>query len=101
MTKVDPQLAREFAVDVVRQLRAAGHQALWAGGCVRDQLMRTPPKDYDVATDATPPTLERYLYQFRLGPDKQTISKLLACMTPDRKALWAGAKSDRVEEGGY
>src|SRR5438309_19982 len=35
---VDPQHARDFAVDVVRALRAAGHQALWAGGCVRDQL---------------------------------------------------------------
>jgi len=51
---LDPKLARDFAVEVVRQLRTAGHQALWAGGCVRDQLMGTPPKDYDVATDAAP-----------------------------------------------
>jgi tRNA nucleotidyltransferase/poly(A) polymerase len=54
MPAVDPKLAREFAVDVVRQLRASGHQALWAGGCVRDQLMDALPKDYDVATDAAP-----------------------------------------------
>jgi poly(A) polymerase len=45
---------REFALDVVRQLRAAGHEALWAGGCVRDQLLGLPPKDYDVATSAHP-----------------------------------------------
>jgi poly(A) polymerase len=45
---------REFAIDVVRKLRAAGHQALWAGGCVRDQLMGLEPHDYDVATDARP-----------------------------------------------
>jgi poly(A) polymerase len=45
---------REFATDVVRTLRAAGHQALWAGGCVRDQLLGRDPHDYDVATDATP-----------------------------------------------
>ena len=31
-----------------------GTQACWAGGCVRDQLMGTQPKDYDVATDAAP-----------------------------------------------
>ena len=31
-----------------------GHQALWAGGCVRDQLLGLTPKDYDVATDAAP-----------------------------------------------
>lgn len=45
---------REFAIAVVRKLRAAGHQALWAGGCVRDQLMGLAPHDYDVATDARP-----------------------------------------------
>ena len=54
MHATDPILAREFAVDVVRRLRAAGHAALWAGGCVRDQLMDGMPKDYDVATDAAP-----------------------------------------------
>lgn len=50
----DPQHARRFALDVVRRLRAAGFQALWAGGCVRDDLLGRTPKDFDVATDATP-----------------------------------------------
>jgi poly(A) polymerase len=45
---------REFAKSVVRGLRAAGFQALWAGGCVRDELLGLQPADYDVATDATP-----------------------------------------------
>lgn len=54
MATVDPVLARRFAVQVVRRLREFGHVALWAGGCVRDQLMGQMPKDYDVATDATP-----------------------------------------------
>jgi poly(A) polymerase len=45
---------REFALAVVRRLRDAGHQALWAGGCVRDQLLGRAPKDYDVATSALP-----------------------------------------------
>src|SRR6187401_268306 len=54
MRSVDPVPARQFAVEVVRQLREAGHQALWAGGCVRDQLLGLTPKDYDVATDAVP-----------------------------------------------
>ncbi|MEZ6062032.1 MAG: CCA tRNA nucleotidyltransferase [Planctomycetaceae bacterium] len=45
---------RRFAVDVVKKLRAAGFQALWAGGCVRDAMLGLPPKDYDVATDAKP-----------------------------------------------
>ena len=50
----DPALSRQFAIDVVATLRAVGHQALWAGGCVRDQLLGKTPKDYDVATDAEP-----------------------------------------------
>jgi poly(A) polymerase len=45
---------REFATDVVKRLRDAGHQAFWAGGCVRDYLLGLSPKDYDVATDARP-----------------------------------------------
>jgi poly(A) polymerase len=45
---------REFAIEVVRRLREAGHEALWAGGCVRDELLGQVPKDYDVATAAPP-----------------------------------------------
>lgn len=48
----DPR--REFAISVVQQLRDAGFQSLWAGGCVRDQLLGKEPKDYDVATNALP-----------------------------------------------
>lgn len=51
---IDPAEARKFAVEVVRELRAAGFEAFWAGGCVRDQLLGHEPKDYDVATSATP-----------------------------------------------
>lgn len=48
------EASRHFAVDVVRQLRHAGFDALWAGGCVRDHLIGRTPKDYDVATSARP-----------------------------------------------
>ncbi len=50
---------RDFAIDVVRRLREAGFQALWAGGCVRDQLLGLSPKDFDVATDARPDDVQR------------------------------------------
>lgn len=45
---------REFAIQVAQTLQNRGHQGLWAGGCVRDQLLGRQPKDYDVATNATP-----------------------------------------------
>jgi tRNA nucleotidyltransferase/poly(A) polymerase len=49
-----PNPSRAFALEVVRKLRAANFEALWAGGCVRDELLGITPKDYDVATSATP-----------------------------------------------
>ena len=45
---------RMFAIDVVRGLQAAGHEAVFAGGCVRDELLGLAPDDYDVATSALP-----------------------------------------------
>ena len=45
---------REAAIHVVQKLVSAGHQALLAGGCVRDALLNKEPKDYDVATSARP-----------------------------------------------
>lgn len=43
---------------IVRRLRSAGHQALLAGGCVRDLLRAEEPQDYDVATSAHPDQVE-------------------------------------------
>jgi poly(A) polymerase len=42
------------ALAIVRRLRDAGHQAFFAGGCVRDLLLGLEPRDFDVATSATP-----------------------------------------------
>jgi len=42
------------AREIVVKLRGAGHQAYFAGGCVRDLLLGISPKDFDVATSATP-----------------------------------------------
>lgn len=41
-------------MDTVRTLRQKGFEALWAGGCVRDRLLGQTPKDYDIASTATP-----------------------------------------------
>jgi len=55
----DPERARQFAVEVVIRLRADGHEAVWAGGCVRDELLGRIPADYDVATSARPDAVRR------------------------------------------
>ncbi len=47
------------AVEIVRALRRAGHEAYLAGGCVRDRLLGRQPSDYDVATSAPPDAVRR------------------------------------------
>ncbi len=54
MPRASGNPARERALRVVRRLRGAGHEALFAGGAVRDRLLGRTPRDYDVATSARP-----------------------------------------------
>jgi poly(A) polymerase len=42
------------AQKVIRHLTRSGHKAYLVGGCVRDLLLGRSPKDFDIATDATP-----------------------------------------------
>ena len=50
---------RDNARSIVQRLRSAGFQAYWVGGCVRDLVMGREPKDYDVATDASPDDVQK------------------------------------------
>lgn len=45
---------KDTAIAIVRKLQKSGYEALFAGGCVRDQLLDQIPGDYDIATNATP-----------------------------------------------
>jgi poly(A) polymerase len=44
---------------IAQRLRERGHVAYYAGGCVRDLLRGETPKDFDVATDARPETVQK------------------------------------------
>jgi putative nucleotidyltransferase with HDIG domain len=58
----------EAALDILQTLRAHGFEAYLAGGCVRDLLLGRAPKDYDVATSATPSVvLEMFPRTFSVG----------------------------------
>ena len=54
------------AVDVTRKLQEAGYAGLIVGGCVRDLLLGLTPKDFDVATDATPEEVRALFRRSRL-----------------------------------
>jgi putative nucleotidyltransferase with HDIG domain len=51
--------AQDRAISIVRRLRAAGYEAFFAGGCVRDMLLKNAPQDYDVTTNARPEDVQR------------------------------------------
>ena len=51
-----------------------------------------------IPADAQPPNLERYIYQFRLGPTGKVIKRLTDLMPSGQAAMWAGAKTARASD---
>src|SRR5437867_2535832 len=54
-----PGPLQRAATDIVRRLQAAGFDAFWVGGCVRDLLLGREPGDYDIVTSALPEQVEK------------------------------------------
>ena len=63
---IDPSLLSRNAVRVTETLQQAGYRAFVVGGAVRDLLLGIAPKDFDVATDATPEQVQRLFRRARL-----------------------------------
>ena len=69
------------ALEVLRRLNAAGHQAYAVGGCVRDLARGVPPHDYDICTSALPAQTERCFAGERVvetGIKHGTVTVLMA-----------------------
>ena len=56
---IDPKLVSSNAVRVTQTLQEAGFKAFLVGGAVRDLLLGIKPKDFDIATNATPEEVKR------------------------------------------
>jgi poly(A) polymerase len=56
---IDPKLVSNNAVRVTQTLQEAGFKAFVVGGAVRDLLLGVKPKDFDIATDATPEEVKK------------------------------------------
>ncbi|MCH9670312.1 MAG: polynucleotide adenylyltransferase PcnB [Gammaproteobacteria bacterium] len=56
----------ESALKVLYRLKKGGHEAYLVGGCVRDLLLERIPKDFDVATDASPEQVKELFRNCRL-----------------------------------
>jgi poly(A) polymerase len=90
---------RQFdaALRILAKLRAAGYEAYLAGGCVRDLLLGREPKDYDVATSATPDiVLAMFPRTFAVGAHFGVV--LVADETLDEPASSDGTEAPRGAE---
>jgi len=52
---------KSTSLEIIEDLKKAGHEAYWAGGCVRDMLLGIQPKDFDIVTSAKPDEIEHIL----------------------------------------
>ncbi len=64
--RINPTLISPNAIRVTATLQQAGYHAFIVGGAVRDLLLDTEPKDFDVATDATPEQIQRLFRRARI-----------------------------------
>ena len=85
-------MLKAFATSIVQTLRQRGFQAYLVGGCVRDLLLGRDPKDYDVATDATPAQVMAVFPQtYAVGAQFGVV------LVPDRETAGGSSKSHTVE----
>jgi poly(A) polymerase len=64
--KINQKLISQAALKTCDGLQKAGFQAYIVGGAVRDLLLNHPPKDFDVATDATPEQVHKIFRRSRI-----------------------------------
>ncbi len=57
-----PEWIDPDAIEIVRRLQNKGHTSFLVGGCIRDLLCGTIPKDYDIATSALPNQVKRLIF---------------------------------------
>ena len=63
---IDNNKISKFAISVIRDLQNNNFQAYLVGGCVRDALSGIEPKDFDIATDATPEQVRKIFKASRI-----------------------------------
>lgn len=75
---INPQLLSPNAVRVTQTLQEAGFNAFVVGGAVRDLLLGHKPKDFDIATNATPEQIKRLFRRaFIIGKRFQIVHVML------------------------
>jgi poly(A) polymerase len=64
--RIDSSLISRNAVNVIKKLNSAGYESYLVGGAVRDMILGRQPKDFDVATSASPRQVHKLFYNSRI-----------------------------------
>jgi poly(A) polymerase len=87
------------ALQVTDGLTAAGYKAFVVGGAVRDLLLGRAPKDFDVATDATPEQVRRVFRRSRIiGRRFQIVHVMCGQETIEVTTFRSGSNADNAED---
>ncbi|MDO5576404.1 MAG: hypothetical protein Q4F84_04940, partial [Fibrobacter sp.] len=79
MDSVSSEQKLEIAVQVVKKLVSHGYKALFAGGYVRDMVMKNGGNgDIDIATDATPAQIQE-VFSHTVGVGEQFGVMIVVC----------------------
>jgi len=62
----DKKLLDSDALKIVKKLDKSGYEAYLVGGCIRDLLLGYAPKDFDIATNATPEQIQKIFKRSRI-----------------------------------
>ncbi len=85
------------ALKVLNQLTSAGFQAYLVGGSVRDLLLRKVPKDFDVATNATPVQIRKLFRNARLIGRRFKLVHIIFHREIIEVATFRGSESAELE----
>ena len=64
--RFDKKLIDSDALKIVKKLNKAGYEVYLVGGCIRDLLLGLEPKDFDIATNATPEQIQKLFKRSRI-----------------------------------
>ncbi len=92
------------ALHTLYRLRQRGFIAYLVGGCVRDLLLERTPKDFDVATDATPSQIRRLFRNCRLIGRRFRLAHIhfqneIIEVATFRRSARTSSNADREDEG--
>ncbi|HEY1058153.1 MAG TPA: polynucleotide adenylyltransferase PcnB [Limnobacter sp.] len=100
--KIDRRLVSHNAIRVCETLQAKGYKAFVVGGAVRDLVLGMRPKDFDVATDASPEQVQRLFRRARIiGRRFQIVHVMFGPETIETSTFRAlASSSSEVDEHG-